>query len=130
MTDLVIDTGSQLAETISSRIEEVNTTLKNTGDSLVLDLSLRGGDVVSKLEQTGARITDTITARTTSVADTFRDSAENLVVVLNTRGEAVREMLVARLQAFEEMFTHGGTELAEKIGRDSSTLGNIITRHL
>ena len=28
------------------------------------------------------------------------------------------------------MFTHGGSELAEKISRDSSTLGNLITRHL
>ena len=56
LTELVIDTGNQLAETISSRVEEVNTTLKNTGGSLVLDLSLRGNDVVSKLEQTGTRI--------------------------------------------------------------------------
>ena len=39
-------------------------------------------------------------------------------------------MLAARLQAFEEMFSHGGSELAEKITRDSSTLGNLITRHL
>ena len=28
------------------------------------------------------------------------------------------------------MFSHGGSELAEKITRDSSTLGNLITRHL
>ena len=46
MTELVIETGNRLADTISGRIEEVNTTLKNSGDSLVLDLSLRGGDVV------------------------------------------------------------------------------------
>ena len=36
--DLVIETGNRLAETISSRVDEVNTTLKTTGDSLVLDL--------------------------------------------------------------------------------------------
>ena len=39
-------------------------------------------------------------------------------------------MLAARLQAFEDMFNHGGTELTEKISRDSSTLGNLITRHI
>jgi hypothetical protein len=37
-------------------------------------------------------------------------------------------MLAARLQAFEDMFNHGGTELSEKISRDSSTLGSLITR--
>ena len=57
-------------------------------------------------------------------------SAETLADVIGTRGDAVREMLAARLQSFEEMFNHGGAELAERIARDSTTLGNLITRHL
>ena len=39
-------------------------------------------------------------------------------------------MLATRLAAFEDMFNHSGAELGEKISRDSSTLGNLITRHL
>src|SRR2546430_9988648 len=39
-------------------------------------------------------------------------------------------MLATRLQSFEDMFNHGGSELAERIARDSTTLGNLITRHL
>ena len=39
-------------------------------------------------------------------------------------------MLGSRLQSFEEMFTHGGTELADKISRDSHALGGLITQHL
>src|SRR5205814_3378565 len=58
------------------------------------------------------------------------ESAEALAESVNVHGDAMKEMLVARLQGFEEMFTHGGAELAEKISRDSSTLGNLITRHL
>jgi hypothetical protein len=130
LTDAITDTSNRLAESIASRAEEVNTTLRSTGDSLILDLSLRGGDVVSKLEQTGARITDTISSRSDAVADNFRESAETLVAALNNRGEAVNEMLTARLQAFETMFNQGGTELTEKISRDSSNLGNLITRHI
>src|SRR5262250_1377112 len=49
LTELVVETGNQLADAIANRVEEVNTSLKTTGDSLVLDLSLRGGDVVNKL---------------------------------------------------------------------------------
>ena len=33
-------------------------------------------------------------------------------------------------QAFEDVFQHGGTELTEKVARDTSTLGNLITRQL
>src|SRR6476660_5149655 len=129
-TDAIAETGSRLADSIASRADEVNTTLRSTGDSLVLDLSLRGGDVVSKLEQTGARINDTMADRSNAVADTFRESAESMVATLGSRGDAVKEMLSARLQAFETMFNQGGTELSEKISRDATTLGNLITRHI
>ena len=130
LTSAIVDTSSRMADNIVVRVEEVNSTLRSTGDSLVLDLSLRGGDVVSKMEQTGSRITDTIVARGNKVADTFRDSAEALVDAINTHGDSVKGMLVSRLQAFEEMFTHGGAELTEKISRDSTTLGSLITRHI
>jgi hypothetical protein len=130
MAGAIIDSSARIAETIAERVEEVNSTLKATGDSLVLDLSLRGGDVVANLEQTGNRITDAIVTRSNKVTETFRDSAENLAHVIDSKGEAVKNMLAARLLAFEEMFTHGGSELGEKITRDSTTLGNLITRHL
>ncbi len=130
MANSIIDSSARIAETLASRVEEVNSTLKATGDSLVLDLSLRGGDVVANLEQTGARITDTLVNRSNKVTETFRSSAENLAHVIDTKGEAAKNMLSARLLAFEEMFTHGGAELGEKITRESTTLGNLITRHL
>jgi len=152
LTQTIVETSSQLAETIATRADEVNSTLKSTGDSIVLDLSLRGGDVVSKLEQTGLRITDTIISRGgdvvskleetgVQITDTinsrgekvthaFSETAEGLAGTIETRSDAIREMLAHRLQAFEEMFNHGGAELAERIGRDSTTLGNLITRHV
>src|SRR5262247_1894633 len=130
LTDLVIDTGNQLAETISSRVEEVNTTLKNTGDSLVLDLSLRGGDVVSKLEQTGARITDTIVQRGNRATDQFHETADALADVIAGRGEATREMLAARLQAFENMFNQGGSELAAMIASRGDAVRELLAARL
>ena len=37
--------------------------------------------------------------------------------------------MLARLEV-ESMFNQSGTELTEKISRDSSNLGNLITRHI
>src|SRR5205085_1055610 len=119
-----------LAESIVTRADEVNNTLKSTGESLVLDLTLRGTDVVSKLEETGSRITETIVTRTTTVTDSFRETAGNLASAINAKGDSVKEMLDSRLQTFEQVFSHGGTELAERISRDSNALGGLITRHL
>jgi phage-related protein len=127
MAASIIDSSTRIADTITNRVEEVNSTLKATGDSLVLDLSLRGGDVVSNLEQAGARITEALINRSGMVTDSFRENGEELARVVDAKGEAVKNMLAARLLAFEEMFSHGGAELGEKITRESTTL---ITRHL
>ncbi|MEX1082918.1 MAG: hypothetical protein WEC82_01225, partial [Xanthobacteraceae bacterium] len=130
MANAIIDNSARIADTLTSRVEEVNSSLKATGDSLVLDLGMRGGDIVANLEQTGARISDTLASRSAKVTETFRNSAENLAHMIDDKGEAVKDMLSARLAAFEEMFTHDGAELGEKISRESATLGNLITRNL
>jgi hypothetical protein len=129
-TAALTDASTRMTETITARGEQVNATLRAAGDALVQDLSERGGDVVSKIEQTGTRVADTIISRSNTATDTFRDNAEVLVQTINNRGDAVKDMLTARLQAFEDMFNHGGTELTEKISRDATTLGSLITRHV
>ena len=128
--DTLAQTGSEMTETIAARADQVNATLRSTGDALALELSQRGGDVVDKLEQTGARITETLVSRSGAVADIFRENAETLALLITNRGDAVKDMLAARLQAFEDMFNHGGTALSEKVSRDSTTLGGLITRHM
>jgi Apolipoprotein A1/A4/E domain len=130
LTDAIVETSSQLAESIATRADEVNSTLKASGESLLLDLDLRGGEVAANLEQAGGRIAQNMIARSAALTDAVRESAEHLTGVVATRSDAVKEMLQTRLAAFEQTFTHTGTELSEKISRDSATLGNLITRHL
>ena len=130
INETMIETSTNLAESIATRVDEVNNTLKATGDSLVLDLSLRGGDVISKLEQTGAAITEAINTGGARVTGSFQTHAEALTTSVTSHGDEMRELLAQRLAAFEAMFSNGGTELAERISRDSGTLGELITRHL
>jgi hypothetical protein len=130
MTDQLASTGTQLGEAIAARTDEVNNTLRSTGDTLVRDLTVRAGEVVVKMEQTGARITDTIVGRSDTVAGTFQASAEALANSITTHSDGVKDMLAARMKAFEDMFANGGTEMTEKIARDSSALGNLIVRHI
>ena len=130
MTESLTETGGRLTDSIAARVDEVNKTLRTTGDSLILDLNVRGGDVVANMEQTGARIADTIVARSSKVADIFRSSSDALAEAIDRSGNNVRDMLAARSQAFDEVFGRNGTELSEKIARESSTLGNLIVRHV
>ncbi len=119
LTDAIVETSSQLAETIAIR-----------GDSLIVDLDLRGSEVANKLQEAGSQLAETLISRSAAMTDEVRESAEHVAGVIATRNDAVKEMLATRLAAFEEMFNHTGAELGERIARDSSTLGNLITRHL
>ena len=60
----------------------------------------------------------------------FQQHAEALTTSVNKHGEAMRELLTQRLSAFEQMFSHGGTELAERISRDSSEVLEPTLRSL
>jgi Apolipoprotein A1/A4/E domain len=130
LSNAIIETSSRIAETIATSAEEVNSTLKTSSESLVLDLNLRGGEVAAKLEEAGTRITDSLISRSNKMTDSVRVSAEQLVEVITSRSDAVKELLATRLAAYEDMFTHSGVELGERISRDAETLGNLITRHL
>jgi Apolipoprotein A1/A4/E domain len=130
ITETMLDTASRVAETIATSGDEVNSTLKSTGESLVLDMSLRGGDVVSKLDQAGTRITEALIAGGEKVTNTFHENAQNVASTIASQGESVRDLLTARLAAFENMFTQGGAELANSVTRDTANLGDLITRHV
>jgi len=91
---------NQLAETIAIRAEEVNSTLKSRGESLIVDLDLRGsGKVANKLQETGSHIAETLISRSTAMTDQVRESAEHVARVISTRNDAVKEMLATRLAA-------------------------------
>ncbi len=126
----LIDTAGRIAETIASRAEEVNNSLKTTGESIALDLSLRSGDMVSKLEGVGHKITEQIVLRSDYIAHQFGGHAESLATSIAARSDMMRDMLAQRLEAFEQMFTHDGADLAERLARDSANLGQLLTRHL
>jgi uncharacterized protein YjbJ (UPF0337 family)/DNA anti-recombination protein RmuC len=130
LTDAIVSTSSQMADAIASSAAEVNATLKASGESVVLDLNLRGSDVAKKIAEAGTQVTETMISRGNAVSDALHDSADKVAEAVATSGDQIKQMLAARLAAFEQTFDHSGTALTEKISRDTDTLGNLITRHL
>jgi hypothetical protein len=130
LTDTIVNTSSQLAESIATRADEVNSTLKASGESIILDLNLRGDDVAKKLEAAGAKVAENLIARSATLTDTVREGVDQVADVVTARSEEMKQLLATRLASFDEIFSHSGAELGEKISRDSATLGNLITRHL
>ncbi len=76
---------------------------------MILDLTLRGEDVVKTFEQSrGQTSPRLILSRGDEVMETFSGSADTIADTIGARGDALKEMLSARLQSFEEVFTLDG----------------------
>ena len=82
------------------------------------------------VRETAEQVAETITARTGEVTNTLKASADQVAGVVSAHGDEVQQLLATRLAAFEQMFGQSGAELGEKIARETSTLGTLITRHL
>ena len=108
----------------------MNNTLKATGESLVLDLTLRGGDVVGKLEETGARITETIVTRGGKVTDTFREapsSSNRRSTPRATRARNAGGRACSRSRRCSRMAAPSSPRRSRAT---LASLGNLITQHL
>ena len=86
----------------------------------------RAEELATMLERRGAVVLHGPAIRIVPLAD----DADLLAASLDNRNEQTEAMLAERLKAFEQVFELKGTALSEKIERDSSALGTLITRHV
>ena len=126
----LVETGSRMAETLVTRGDEVNSSIRSSGNSLALDLSLRGGDLVNKLEEAGTRITDTIVTRSNTATATFERKADEVSALIGSRTEAVQKTLASRLADLETVLTRDGSALAERMSNDAGEPGRDRARSM
>lgn len=86
MTRTMQAVGSEVTQSLNSTAGEVNSMLKHTGDSLVLDLGLRGTEVTQKLDETGSRIAEYITDKGNALADRISETGNRLYETVNVHG--------------------------------------------
>src|SRR5437763_831485 len=104
-------TGAGIGDGIVQRTTRVTEQFRESAERLADVIGNRGEAVHEMLagrlqafDDMFQQGSNSIAQQSNQVTDQFRDSIESLADVVGNRGEAVREMLAARLQAFEDMF--------------------------
>ena len=117
-------------EGISERTEQVHDSLKNSSDSLLLELELRSGDLVGKIDEAAQRLASGILTSGDKASESLDATVNALVAKVVNQTESAHDTLSLQMSAFDELMKNQGSELAEKFARDSGTLGALITRHI
>src|SRR6202023_1373141 len=121
---------STIVDGISDRTEQGHDSLKNSSDSLLLELELRSGDLMSKIDEAGNRLAAHILNSGDKASEALDVTASALVAKVIGQAEATHDTLALQMSAFDELVKNQGGELAEKFARDSGMLGALITRHI
>ena len=108
---------STIVDGISDRTEQVHDSLKNSSDSLLLELELRSGDLVNKIDEAGNRLASRILTSGDKASDALDVTVNTLVAKVIGQTENAHDSLALQMSAFDELVNRGG-ELAEKFALD------------
>ena len=59
-------------------ITSISPTIKSSGESLLVDLDLRGGELAGRLQQSGDRVAGMLTSHSSAMTEQVRESAEHV----------------------------------------------------
>src|SRR5438445_7148446 len=107
-----------IVDGISDRIEQVHDSLKNSSDSLLLELELGSGDLVGKIDEAGNRLATRIMTSGDEASDALDVTVNSLVAKVVSQTETAHDTLSLQMSAFDELVKNQGSELVEKFARD------------
>lgn len=119
VTDGLLDISSRAAETIAARGDELNTMIKTTGDSLVLDLSLRGDDFANRIAESAESIHTSIENRLQILEQTFAPDGD-----MENRLMRLEETLLARSSEAAQEIENRGKAVVEALDVSSAEMRN------
>ncbi len=156
MIDALTERGSTLLDRLESASERSTTAISSASERLTDSLNFKTEHVDDEFAELAARLQQMMTQRLDTVAQGFVQKAQSTIEnmagrtqaftdSLNDAGIRMAETISARAEeanstlrstgdslvlAFEDMFNQSGTALSEKVARDSTALGNLITSHM
>ena len=104
---------STIVDGISDRTEQVHDSLKNSGDSLLLELELRSGDLVSKIDEAGNRLATRILTSGDKASDALDVTVNTLVAKVVSQTETAHDAPLAA----DERVRRTGEEPGRRTGR-------------
>jgi hypothetical protein len=122
-TNRIVD--NFIAQTHSARDH-----ITGAGDEVVQNLHDKSQETADHLNNIGSEIANAVSARGIKTIETLQETTDLMSASIAAKGDAIKEVLIARLQQLEDSIILRGSEVADRVMSDSTSLGTRITQGL
>jgi hypothetical protein len=126
----ITDVTNRVIDNFISQTQTARDHINAAGDEVVRLLTDRSHDTARNLTQIGSEIANAVSARGVKTMESLQENADRMAASIAAKSDAIRDVLITRLQQVEDSIVLRGSEVADRVMSDTASLGAQITTGL
>jgi len=126
----ITDATNRIIDNFISQTHSARAHITGAGDEIVRNLLDKSQEAAETLNDMGREIANSVAARGIKTMEELQETTDLMAVSIAAKGEAIKEVLIARLQQLEDSIILRGSEVADRVMSDSTSLSTRISQGL
>ncbi len=126
----ITDATNRIIDNFISQTHSARAHITGAGDEVVQNLLDKSQETADHLNDIGSEIANAVSARGIKTIESLQETTDLMSASIAAKGDAIKEVLIARLQQLEDSIILRGSEVADRVMSDSTSLGTRITQGL
>src|ERR1700730_1086554 len=126
----ITEATNRIIDNFISQTHSARDHITGAGDDVVQNLLDKSQETADHLNHIGNEIGNAVAARGIKTIESLQETTDAMSASIAAKGEAIKEVLIARLQQLEDSIILRGSEVADRVMSDSTSLGTRITQGL
>jgi hypothetical protein len=126
----ITDASNRIIDNFIAQTHSARAHITGAGDEIVQNLLDKSQEAADHLNHVGNEVANTIAARGITTIESLQETTDLMSISIAAKGEAIKEVLIARLQQLEDSIILRGSEVADRVMSDSTSLGTRISQGL
>src|SRR5712691_6428580 len=126
----ITEATNRIIDNFISQTHSARAHITGAGDEVVQNLLDKSQEAAEQLNSVGGEIANAVAARGIKTIEELQETTDLMSASIAAKGDAIKEVLIARLQQLEDSIILRGSEVADRVMSDSTSLGTRITQGL
>ncbi len=126
----ITEATNRIIDNFISQTHSARAHITGAGDEVVQNLLDKSQEAAEHLNSVGGEIANAVAARGIKTIEELQETTDLMSASIAAKGDAIKEVLIARLQQLEDSIILRGSEVADRVMSDSTSLGTRITQGL
>ena len=126
----ITEATNRIIDNFISQTHSARAHITGAGDEVVQNLLDKSQEAAEHLNSVGSEIANAVAARGIKTIEELQETTDLMSASIAAKGDAIKEVLIARLQQLEDSIILRGSEVADRVMSDSTSLGTRITQGL